>query len=239
MATIIIKNNTSVSKMIGDLGIEIAGNSNINLTNLFEDDDIIASDDLKSYVSAGLLIVNSGTQDLSIENGLAHLTKLTKYEDKSTETGGEGTNIRFVQVVSPNSFNLNNTTETKITWTSANFLDSEFSFTNNASSIYTNIGGIFLISYNICWYNSNSWSTKTIKSYVKLNNSTTILGSESHVSSYITLSGTVYVNNSKSFICSLSQNDYVELCGIRVDNSGTITSVPTSTSMAIKLLRES
>lgn len=90
MATILAKNTTGSSVLIEDLGIEVDAAGQLNLSELFEFEDISGSDDLKVLVSNGTLIINDGVLDLSTANGLNHVYHQTVYED-SFEDGGSNT----------------------------------------------------------------------------------------------------------------------------------------------------
>lgn len=93
MATIIIaKNNTAGAIFIQDLGIEISGSGQRTLTSTFTKTEISTSIDLTSEVSAGNIIINDGTSDLSISDGLAHINFETEYEDVD-EIGGDSTAV--------------------------------------------------------------------------------------------------------------------------------------------------
>jgi len=82
MATIVIaKNITASNIIIEDLGIRIPFGSQINLTELFKKIEIGNSDDLDLKVSSGNIVINDGTNDLSITNGLKHINFKTEYED--------------------------------------------------------------------------------------------------------------------------------------------------------------
>lgn len=99
MATIIAKNTTGSSVLIEDLGIEVDAAGQLDLSELFDFEDISNSDDLKSLVSNGTLIINDGASDLSISDGLDQIYHQTVYED-SFEDGGSGslTELTSVQI---------------------------------------------------------------------------------------------------------------------------------------------
>lgn len=71
---VVVKNYTSESKMIDDLGIEIPSDIQIDLSELFSFFEIMSSDDLKNYVNTEVLIINDGTNDLSTNDGLEYIT---------------------------------------------------------------------------------------------------------------------------------------------------------------------
>jgi len=72
--TIIVKNSTDQSLMISDLGIEVPINAQIDLSELFSVFEIMTSEKLKNYVKDGILIINNGTEDLNINEGLDYIT---------------------------------------------------------------------------------------------------------------------------------------------------------------------
>jgi len=91
MSTIIAKNDSTSEIFIDDLGIGIPALDEINLTLLFEKEDITESEDLDSLVSSQSLIINDGIEDLSITNALKHINYQTEYEDEFDDTVYRGT----------------------------------------------------------------------------------------------------------------------------------------------------
>lgn len=71
---VIVKNFNDYNIMIKDLGIEIPLNSEIDLSELFNFFEIMTSDNLKSYVDNGILIINDGDNDLNGSLGVEYLT---------------------------------------------------------------------------------------------------------------------------------------------------------------------
>ena len=83
MVVIAINDSTNDIE-IADLNyVFIAADAQKDLTDQFQFSFIMNSQDLKDYVSSGDLIINDGTSDLSIEDGLEHITGLTEYETKN------------------------------------------------------------------------------------------------------------------------------------------------------------
>lgn len=88
MWTIIAKNNSGSDQEIEDLGITIPNSGQVTLSDCFAFDRLAGSDDLRSLVNSGDLVINDGTSDLSAalgedrltlgnlhERGIAHYTK--------------------------------------------------------------------------------------------------------------------------------------------------------------------
>lgn len=82
MSTIIAKNVTLGEIFLDDLGVSIAASSSLTLTLIFQKRFITDSQDLKDQVSSGDIVINDGTEDLSVEDGLFHIKFETQYEDK-------------------------------------------------------------------------------------------------------------------------------------------------------------
>jgi len=81
MAIIIIKNTTTNEIMIDDLaGQAINAGDTITLSDLYTYDEMSDSIDLKDYVSSGDIIVNDGSSNLTIQEGVEHLTPSTYHE---------------------------------------------------------------------------------------------------------------------------------------------------------------
>jgi len=92
MSFIIAKNTSILDIILEDLGVIIPGSSMINLTDTYELYEIIASEDLKTQVSIGTIVINDGVNDLGMEDGLKHISQETVYEDDpdmNIETSGE------------------------------------------------------------------------------------------------------------------------------------------------------
>ncbi len=110
MATqIIIKNQTANDVELEDLGITISGNETVDLTEVFTKDEILTSDDLKTYVGNGTFIVNDGTTDLDVTHGLMHVRFETEYEDLMDDEGS-GTpvsDLSVLQIRLTNDYNFN------------------------------------------------------------------------------------------------------------------------------------
>ena len=81
MTTVIVKNNTSSAIFLDDLGCEIPGSGQRNITDNFEKLDISSSEELKGYVYDGTFTINDGTNDLNIADGLRHINFETEHED--------------------------------------------------------------------------------------------------------------------------------------------------------------
>lgn len=83
MTTIVAKNNNTFDVMIEDLGISVPKSNQIELVgiegifNIFE---VTSSVSLKDLVSSSLIMINDGILDLSIEDGIKHLTLITEHE---------------------------------------------------------------------------------------------------------------------------------------------------------------
>jgi len=77
---VIIKNNTESPISINDLsGVTVDSTSQLTLTDIFYFCDIAKSVNLKTYVSNGNIIINDGSSDLSISNGLNHVSIKSSY----------------------------------------------------------------------------------------------------------------------------------------------------------------
>ena len=72
--TVIIKNNSGSTQVLEDFGVELLNGTQLDFTNYFAYDEIGGSRELKDKVTSGDLIVNDGTNDLSAEDGVNHIT---------------------------------------------------------------------------------------------------------------------------------------------------------------------
>lgn len=78
---IILKNNTSGDIFLEDLGIQIDSSASLNLLEFFTKEEVASSNDVLLNVANGNFTVNDGTQDLSISDGIKHVTIQTEWED--------------------------------------------------------------------------------------------------------------------------------------------------------------
>jgi len=102
MATIIIKNNTLSEISVNDLnGLRIPLSSQVTASDLFLEPFVHKSQDLKTKVSAGDLVINNGTSDLSIANALLYLTSVNYSEVTSP------INISLPKIGTPTYSSLN------------------------------------------------------------------------------------------------------------------------------------
>lgn len=74
MWTVIIKNNGVIDQTIEDLGTIVPSASQIDFSDQFTYDEIAGSDDLRSLITAANLIVNDGSTDLDVTDGVNWLT---------------------------------------------------------------------------------------------------------------------------------------------------------------------
>jgi len=79
MWTCIIKNDGASPVMIEDLGISVDATAQIDFHELFDFTDIADSDDLRDLVTAGTLVVNDGSTDLSASDGVDFLAIVHVY----------------------------------------------------------------------------------------------------------------------------------------------------------------
>lgn len=83
MTTVIAKNPGAVNVGIEELGIIVKAGEQRDLTELFSLDEVTSATDLKTAVTAGQIVINDGSSDLSISDALLHLDALTEYEGKT------------------------------------------------------------------------------------------------------------------------------------------------------------
>lgn len=96
MWTVIIKNNDASDYFIEDLGINVTASGYINFHEQFTYDEITGSDDLRTAVSGGGLIVNDGVSDFTAISGTYYLTlenlqhlQLNYYDKSELQTSGQ------------------------------------------------------------------------------------------------------------------------------------------------------
>lgn len=108
---VVIKNNSGSNIVIEDLGLEIGNGTSITLSDYFTYGEIADSSSLQSIVSAGNLIVNNGTLDLSPVDGSNYIIRDNVYIDLQTHftkqelsiSGGGGV-IHWDNIVNAPSF---------------------------------------------------------------------------------------------------------------------------------------
>lgn len=80
MKTFLIKNNSGSDQTISDLGVTIADAGTLQADDQYTHWRIYSSNDLRALVSAGTLVINDGTSDLSTANGVNYLFSASRYE---------------------------------------------------------------------------------------------------------------------------------------------------------------
>jgi len=87
---IIAINDTTADIFLEDLGLTILASSQVSLHEQFEFSEIANADPLKVQVTAGNIIINDGTSNLSIADGLNYIDYWGKYEYDSEQAYIEG-----------------------------------------------------------------------------------------------------------------------------------------------------
>lgn len=103
-ATIIVKNNGGLPVGIEDLGISIPAGSQeefVGADGLFSLSEVADSKDLAAAVTAGTLVVNDGTSDLSAADGTKHVKVQTELEDEENGSGGSSWAVSATAPSSP------------------------------------------------------------------------------------------------------------------------------------------
>ncbi len=102
MWTVIVKNSGGVAVTVEDLGIAIPAAGQVTLSDQFSHSEISNSEDLRSLVTAGTLVVNDGVSDLSTITGAAFLTLVHKnyladnyYNKLELNTAGGGAEVHW------------------------------------------------------------------------------------------------------------------------------------------------
>jgi len=181
MATVIVKNTTGSSVFIDEFGIEVDANGELNLSELFSFEDISSCEDIKTYVSDGTFIINDGTIDLSVSDGLKHVYHQTVYED-SFEDGGGGSLI----TEQLHGVQIRRTTNLALStgWQDVTFDTTDFENNINVvehsdvdtDRILIKDDGVYLISYSFTVRSSGA--TRDCLSRIRKNDTDTLNGSE-------------------------------------------------------------
>ena len=111
MWTVIIKNNSGGNVTIEDLGITIADGNQETFSESFTYPEVAGSDDLRTLVQAGTLVVNDGSSDLSAADGVNRLTihsveevRKDHYTKTELSTGTVGVNVHWDNITNAPSF---------------------------------------------------------------------------------------------------------------------------------------
>lgn len=99
MWTVIVKNNGGSAVFFDDLGISVPASASITFSDFFTYEEIADSDDLRSAVaSAGNIVINDGSNDLSAADGVWYLTfehiedvRANHYTKTQLQTPGQST----------------------------------------------------------------------------------------------------------------------------------------------------
>jgi hypothetical protein len=93
LTIIIAKNVAGIDLLIDDLGILLLSGTTRILTDNFSKLDIAESVNLYTYVNSGQIVINNGTRDLSVAEGLQEINFLTELEETGNLIGG-GTEVQ-------------------------------------------------------------------------------------------------------------------------------------------------
>ena len=93
--TVIVKNSSGSTQIIEELGIELLNGTQVTLSDFFTYDEIGGATALRSMITAGNLVVNDGTSDLSAVNGanfiqLENIYSVDEDHYTKTELSGSG-----------------------------------------------------------------------------------------------------------------------------------------------------
>jgi len=111
MWDITIKNNSGGAVVIEDMGITLANGAAENFAESFSYTQIADSDDLRTLVTAGTLVVNDGAADLSAADGTFRLTihnieevRKDHYTKTQLSSGTAGVNVHWDNITNAPSF---------------------------------------------------------------------------------------------------------------------------------------
>ena len=141
MTTIIAKNNTSSAIPLDDLGVEIPGSGQRDLTLTFSVVDIYSSTELRDNVQSGDITINDGIEDLDIEDSLAHINFETEYEDVDPVATEEQPDSTSVIWINPNQYEPYYYSEVTGLWLSASKNIYTYGRSGNIDGAYLGIGG--------------------------------------------------------------------------------------------------
>jgi len=209
MATVIVKNITGSSIFIEDLGIEVLGNDQLILSELFEFEDISGSNDLKDLVNNDTFIINDGTSDLSKSNSLLHIYHQTVYEDSFEDGGGSGvgSDLSAIQVRRTTDISLS-TSWQDVTFNLTNLENNSIVIEHdntNTDRILIKSNGVYFISYSFTARSFNA--TRDCLSRIRVNDD--YIADGSYVLQNLYKNETHQQDTSLSI--SLNDGDYITL----------------------------
>lgn len=146
---IIAINDTTSDIFLEDLGLTIPASSQISLHEQFEFEEIAGDDSLKVQVTAENIIINDGTTDLSISDGLSYITYWGKYEYQSEQA--------FIEAFERDDQFLDYDDTFKILDISNLDVDPVNARLDGTSTIVLEMDGTYFTSYQInCKYTGNA-----------------------------------------------------------------------------------
>ncbi len=200
--TIIAKNQTINNIIINDMdGLIIPGNEQINLTDDFQLDYIYESEDLITSINSGDIIINDGTNDLSIPDALIFLQSFNSTNIISGSLPG-------CQIRRTTSYVLT-TSWTDITMDTTDVENNvEILEHDNTNTNRINIKeeGLYLVSYT-CELDGGLFELRCL-----LDNTTIIPGSERYEDNY---AGELHEISSNFLVEIGSGNHYISLQAIQ------------------------
>lgn len=92
--TVILKNTTDSDIRVADLsGIGIVALGQRDVSEKFSLATLSRSANLLTYINDGTIVINDGTNDLSIEDGLNHIKEISSYEASQLEGDSEDNSL--------------------------------------------------------------------------------------------------------------------------------------------------
>lgn len=233
--TIIAKNQTGIALPLTQLSVPDrvipASPAEIELTLWNTVDEIGVDEELQAYVAAGDVVLNDGTEDLTVDQ---QTIATQKYVDDAVASGGPGGGYDpklFQKINSVGGQELNTSSASAITFNIE--LIPNAAYTSTSSTVTTfNESGVYEISYNVNW-DSTSGSRRNVRVWMELNGSEVPM---SRSASYTRNTNDDRANNTATFPVTVIAGDEIVFRSLQDGSSGTTSTIANQCGFTIKRL---
>lgn len=197
---IIAINDTTSDIFLEDLGLTIPASSQVDLHEQFEFSEIANADPLKVQVAAGNIIINDGTTNLSITDGLNYIDYWGKYEYDSEQAFIEGYEYGPQYLVDDDTY--------KILEIGTLSVDPENARLDGTTEVEVLVGAVFSMSYEVGFYYTGNAAIVQYSTIIEIN--------DTEVPRTISNDWTQYIDTrvnlgSKELLVRLNANDRIKI----------------------------
>lgn len=207
---VIAINDTTSDIFLEDLGLTIPASSQVSLHEQFEFSEIANADPLKVQVTAGNIIINDGSTNLSITNALEYIDYWTKYDYRTDQAFIEGYEFDSQYLDANDTYKILDISDLDVTPVNAQLV--------GTTELEVLSGGIYKVGYRVDFLYEGSANTIEYSTIIE-KNGTEIPKSE--ISGWTRYDGTRLSLTNGITLANLIVNDSIRIkakANIRYDN---------------------